>query len=145
MKFKSYFSQTPHVVNVLAAIPLSFLGILAAGFSLLVFYIVVPELPELAAKNKNALIFAIIFFPIGIGCLTIAWRLITGKNRKIDGGLLPPSIIFLFGLFFLVTPIFFIWIRHSLAFEAVSSFMSAMACFVLAKVRKNSIKKQIKE
>ena len=106
MKFDNSLKKTDRIINALAGILLGFLGLLGTGVCLIIFYFVGPELPDLSAKNKNPLIFAVFFLPIGIGCLTIAWRLITGIKRKADGGLLPPSVIFLFGLFFLIVPCF---------------------------------------
>ena len=142
MKFQNLFKKTSKIENILAAIPLCFFGVLITGICILFLYFIFPELPNISAKSRNPFIFSIFFLPIGIGCLIISWRLITGKNRRIDGGLLPPSIILIFGLFFLFAPLYFFWIHHSMALETVTFFMSAAACFILAKVRRDSIKKR---
>lgn len=131
MKTIDYQKPIHRSLHFLFAIPLAFFGILATGFSLFVFYLMVrnTEIP------KNVYYSAIIFLPVGLFCFLIMYRLITGRSKRLDGGLFSPTVLRLFGMLFISYPIIFILLKSALVIESIGSVVAGIACFRLASKR----------
>ena len=76
-----------------------------------------------------------VFIAVGIGAARVAYRLISGRRRARDGGLLSPWALRAGGLIFAVGPIasFFVHPWHVLL--VVLHWGAAAACFELARRR----------
>jgi hypothetical protein len=87
------------------------------------------------AKHPRGMIFAISFcLIIAIPCLLIAGRLLSGRMRKNDGGLLSPMALRITGVVFLVGGVFF-WNKPWGIEIVVFSTSIALASFKLARHR----------
>jgi len=131
MQESEYRKAPSRPAQVLAGIAL---GVLALPFLLLGVLGVYATLSEPEPEPAPLAVFAALGAFGGL-CMFPAWRLISGKRRRGDGGLLPPSALRAGGVFFLVAPIAMLFEMPWAFFEAGSLLGAGIACFALARHR----------
>jgi hypothetical protein len=117
--------------QILLAAPMAVFGLLATGVGILIFYFAITENDVPA----NALCAGALFLPVGIVCLSIMWRLATGRSGRRDGGLFSPLVLRLWGAVFLSYPLLFYLLNSLMVFESLLSIGAGIACFRLASHR----------
>ena len=78
-------------------------------------------------------------FSTGVGSLVVAVRLVRGRGRRKDGGLLSLTLLRLWGIVFLAVPIVAALRRSWVSLESISLLVIAAGCFALARHRERQV------
>ena len=121
-------------LEVIAGLTIGIIGgtMLLGGLVCACLMVVIPgrDPPVLAAALTIAM---------GVPCPFLAWRLVTGRMRKKDGGFFSPTELRVAGIYFALSPL--IAINNIWFVEWVLGSLScATACFALARHRSNAIR-----
>lgn len=122
-------------VQVVSGVTLAILGGLFAGLGVLLL------LPPLAGgeSGEAPLWLSAPIFATGVGSLVVAVRLLRGRGRRQDGGLLSPTLLRLWGIVFLIFPIVAALQRSWVILESITLLAIAAGCFALARRRRRQV------
>ena len=131
MRESDYLGGSSRVAQVLAGIGLA---AVALPFFLLGVFGIYVILTESDSEPVSLAVLAALGAFGGL-CLLPAWRLISGRRRPGDGGLLSPSALRIGGLFFVVAPVVMLFKMPWAFLEAACLLGAGAACFTLARHR----------
>jgi hypothetical protein len=131
MQESEFFKAPSRRAQVLAGLAL---GVLALPFLVLGVLGVRATLSEPEPEPAPLAVFAALG-AFGALCMSPTWRLVLGKRRRGDGGLLPPAALRAGGVFFLVAPIAILFEMPWAFLEAGGLLGAGIACFALARHR----------
>jgi hypothetical protein len=126
--------RAPRYLEVIVGVVASLFGMALLGLTgLALLRATVADVLELGWVES---IILVVFVLAGYLFCVVGWRLLTGQGRRSDGGLLPPSMLTFGGVLFLVGGVIVALQGKFGLVHAVSSWASAVTCFVLARYRR---------
>ena len=134
---RSLQRESPRYMEILA-------GVVCAGLAVAFLALWIGTMNEMLSGSDNTEVLSKVAFLIGSWCIAtmlfvFARRLITGRGRESDGGLMPPGTLRLGAVIFSVGGLLLMFVGARGVVRGVEAILMAAACLGLARHRRRTI------